>query len=258
MGGTKRPRSEIASVIIHIKGEKDDEWIPKKIERNSWVTLSAPKRGPWAKQGDFIAQIKKFKFSANATLESVLVAHAYYHRQLEVESKPRHGVPTNHLNYIYPTQCEDWQDPYSIKDLVVVVHGAIGEVTRGSRSHKDLLESGIFFYDASYVPPSSKGKLGKLIPTSSPPLDDPSWPIPDMSSSESFRARLYSDIQFAMKGSTGGRLCRLNWFMPLHIMVDLFNVQIGDGMHHTKTMFVFKPASEALLASLMDSGWDVK
>ncbi len=169
---------------------------------------------------------------------------------------------TKHVWYfivdIYPTKCEDWQDPISILDVLVVLHGAIGEATRGTRTHKELLQSGILFYDSSYVPPVKKGKFGKVIPIPLPQFDDPSWPIPDMHSSESFRARLFSDFHAAMKASTGGRVCRVSWFLPIHIMIDLFNVQGGLGMRQTKTLCVFKPASEALLASLMDPGWDVK
>lgn len=162
------------------------------------------------------------------------------------------------LTDVYPTKFEDWQDPNSILDVVVVVHGVIGEATRGTRTHKELLESSILFYDASYEPPLKKGKFGKLTPIPLPPFHDPSWPIPDMSTSESFRARLFFDFHVAMKPSTGGRVCRISWFMPFHIMIYLFSVQVDVGMRQTKTLYVFKPVSEDLVASLMDPSWDVK
>jgi hypothetical protein len=41
-------------------------------------------------------------------------------------------------------------------------------------------------------------------------------------------------------------------------MAELFDIQCEDGMHITKTLYVWKPVSKALLNSLMDPGWDVK
>ncbi|CAM6094132.1 unnamed protein product [Calypogeia fissa] len=192
----KRPRSEVQSVLIHVKGDSEDVWVPKRIEVDSWITLSAPKRGPWAKHGNFIAQVKKFKFTPNSiVLTSVLVTHAYYQRQLQVESTTRHQVPTNRINYIYPSNCQDWQEPTSILDVVVVLHAKFGEATRGSRSPKELLDSGVFFYDAHYMPPTRTGKVGKVMPIAFSPLNDPSFHVPDMTTSEAFRARLFSDFQ---------------------------------------------------------------
>ncbi|CAM6087817.1 unnamed protein product [Calypogeia fissa] len=188
----KRPRPEVQFVVIHVKGDSGDGWVPKRIEIYSWIALSAPKPGPWVKHGNFIAQVKKFKFTPNSTvLTSVLVTHAYYQRQLQVESTTRHGVPTNRVNYIYPSNCQDWQEPTSILDVVVVLHATFGEATCGSRSHKELLDSGVFFNDAHYMPPTRTGKVGKVMPIAFSPLSDPSFPIPDMTTSEAFRARLF-------------------------------------------------------------------
>lgn len=69
---------------------------------------------------------------------------------------------------------------------------------------------------------------------------------------------MFSDFQSDMKGKTGGWVNSIHWFMPLRVMVDLFFVQCHNGMHKTTTLFVFKPISKDLFASLMDSGWDVK
>ncbi len=98
VGMAKRPRSEIQSVLVHVKGDIGDAWVPKKIEKNSWISLNPPRQGPWAKQ-DFVAQVKKFKFAPNSTtLQSILVTHAYYHRQLKLEKTAQHGVPSNRVN----------------------------------------------------------------------------------------------------------------------------------------------------------------
>ena len=46
---------------------------------------------------------------------------------------------------LYPSDCEDWIDPRSILGVIVVMHGEIGELSRGSRTHAKLLDDSIFF-----------------------------------------------------------------------------------------------------------------
>lgn len=87
---------------------------------------------------------------------------------------------------LYPSKWEDWQDPAAISDVLVVLYAEIGELSQGQRPHKELAEFGIFFYNALYTPPTKAGKFGKLTPLPLPALDDPTWPIPDMHTSEAF------------------------------------------------------------------------
>lgn len=87
---------------------------------------------------------------------------------------------------IYPTKFEDWQDPQAISEVIVVVHAEIGEVTKGVRTHKQLLDAGVFFYNALYAPPSKPGSFGRLTPLPLPEFDNPAWPVPDMNTSEGF------------------------------------------------------------------------
>lgn len=72
-------------------------------------------------------------------------------------------------------------------------------------THKQLLEAGVFFYNATYAPLAKKGKFGKLVPLSLPTLDDPYWPIPDMHMSEHFGHHLFCDFQAKMKPTIDGR-----------------------------------------------------
>lgn len=59
-----------------------------KLEVNSWVTLRAPKEGPWAKQGDIKAIIKGFKVNSDSgVVEAVSVVHAYSYKQLDKATK---------------------------------------------------------------------------------------------------------------------------------------------------------------------------
>jgi len=151
----------------------------------------------------------------------------------------------------------NWVDPKSVLDLIVVQHADIGEVGRGSRSHRDLLHDGIFFYNAMYIPKKKNGAFGIVEPISLPAFDDPTWPVPDMASSEAFRAKLRFDFQTSMKPTTGSRATHLQWFMPIGILVDLF-APGSNCMHKTPTMFVWRSLSKPLIESLMDSGWDEK
>lgn len=82
---------------------------------------------------------------------------------------------------LYPSTFNDWVDPRSIMGHVVVVHAEIGELTRGSRTHAELLHDSIFFYNAMYIPKSSPTGFGRVVPIPLPDFNSPKWPLPDMS-----------------------------------------------------------------------------
>lgn len=158
---------------------------------------------------------------------------------------------------LYPSACEDWIDPLSILGIIVVVHGEIGELTRGFRTHTELLEENVFFYNAQYIPRRGGQQYGQLIPIPLPPFDSPEWPLPDMTTSEAFRSKLRHDFWIAMRPNTGSKQTHLSWFMPIGVFVDLFSAA-EDNMHRTPTMFFFRNLSDNLCSSLMDDGWDEK
>jgi hypothetical protein len=83
-------------------------------------------------------------------------------------------------------------------------------------------------------------------------FDDPMWPLPDMLTTATFRAKLRSDFIASMKPNTGSRQTHLQWVMPITVMVDLFSC--AQTIHRSKTLFVFKAVTEKLMSSLMDKG----
>jgi len=140
--------------------------------------------------------------------------------------------------------------------VIVVIHAEVGELTRGNRSHSELLQDSVFFYNALYRPPCDRTTLGTIVPIALPAFDSPDWPLPDMATTESFRAKLRLDFQNSMRPSTGSKQTHLSWFMPIGVFVDLF--YIGNNMRRTNTMFVYDTVTEELCSSLMDKGWNTK
>ena len=141
-------------------------------------------------------------------------------------------------------------------DVILVLHHVVGEATCFGRDYKDLLDHGIFYLRAVYVPPSGSELYGSLEPLSLPELTDPDWPIPDMFTLEAFRRKMVDDIAAAMKGSTGSFMAHVQWFMPIHVMVDLFACAADS--RRTPQLYVFRNPSDELLKSLMDKGWNEK
>lgn len=156
---------------------------------------------------------------------------------------------------MYLSEYEDWISPQSILGVIVVTHAEIGELTRGSRSHSQLLEDSVFFYDAFYRPRHGTG-YGTIESIPLPAFDSPYWPLPDMATTESFRAKLWQDFQNSMRPTTSSKQTNISWFMPIGVFIDLFYV--ATNMRRTKMMFVYKEVTEELCASLMDRGWDTK
>lgn len=136
------------------------------------------------------------------------------------------------------------------------MHADIGEAQRGVRTHRELLNESIFFYNAMYHPRLGQERYGRLTAIDLPPFEDPEWSLPDMATTEAFRAHLRLDFLASMKAQTGSRATHLQWFMPVHVMVDLFSV--ANNIKKTPAYFIFKRPSDDLLSSLMDSGWDTK
>ena len=73
---------------------------------------------------------------------------------------------------------------------------------------------------------------------------------------EAFRSKLAVDFSAAMKASTSSRIAHCKWFMPIHVMVDMFYK--ADNMCYIATMYNFGSPRDVLLNNLMDPDWDVK
>ena len=149
---------------------------------------------------------------------------------------------------------EDWVDPLSLLGIIVVLHTEIGEAHRNRRAHSDLLENGIFCGD-TYVPPTPCQLYGHLEPIELPSFDDLVWPLPNMHCSEAFKVKFYVDFKGVTNARTGSSMGQLQWFLPMHVMVDMFHV--AQNMRRTPTMVVVSGPDEDLFSSLMDPGWDL-
>ena len=86
---------------------------------------------------------------------------------------------------------------------------------------------------------------------------DLEWPLPDMHMSEDFCSKLVVECAIAMKATLGGNFAHVQWFMPMHIMVDLFG-NATKSIWRTTTLFVLKFPMDKLLGNLMDHGWNTK
>lgn len=149
-----------------------------------------------------------------------------------------------------------WLDPKCIEGVISVTHAEVGELMRGNRLHKELLHDGIFFYNALYVTQTPGTQFGRVEPIPLPSFNSTDWPLPDMSTTEAFRARLRLDFQNAMRPTTGSSQTHLSWFMPICVFIDLFAA--AHTFQRTPTMWIFKEVSDQLCQSLMDGGWDSK
>ena len=86
-----------------------------------------------------------------------------------------------------------------------------------------------------------------------PAFTDSEWPLPDMHTSEAFYSKLAVQCTAAMKATTSGSFANVQWFMPMHIMMDLFASSI-DNIQRTTTLFVLKFPMDELLGNQMDRG----
>jgi hypothetical protein len=159
-------------------------------------------------------------------------------------------------NYLYASYWEDWVPPTSVLDVVLVLYHELGESTRNGRIHRELMMNGTFYLRSVYVLSLGAELYGSLEALPLPAISDPDWPIPDMHTSEAFHRKLAVDIATAMKGSIGSSEVHVHWFMPIHVMADLFGC--AAIVRCMPTMYVFNAPSTDLLNSLMDSGWDEK
>jgi len=146
-------------------------------------------------------------------------------------------------------------DPLSVIEPICVLHAKVGEPSKGCQTHQELMEQSIFFYNGRYYPLTS-GSYGHVMAIPLPDFNDVAWPLPDMSTSEAFRAKLRQDFLMSMKPTTRSRVTHISWFMPIAVMVDLF--AYAPSIRRTKMLFVFREMLDELSNSLMDCGWQEK
>ena len=110
---------------------------------------------------------------------------------------------------LFPSYFDDWVDPASIVGLVVAMHAEVGALIHPDQSAWELREVSIFFYRWVYVPPAGQRLYGELEEIPLPGFSAPTWALPDMMTSETFRAKMRSEFLRAMKPMTGSRRCKV-------------------------------------------------
>jgi len=90
----------------------------------------------------------------------------------------------------------------------------------------DLLDIGVFFFNSWYTLGNGHTQFGPLKRIPLPSFDSLDWPLFDMATSEEYRFCMRADFLSAMRSNIGSRAMNLQWFMPIHIMVDFFSVTI--------------------------------
>ena len=106
-----RLRSYVQSVILYHLQNGVGDYIPTKIEINSWVGLEPEKRGGHAheakKHGNYLARVLKFKICLDgSTISTIQVQHAYSRQQLKLNPRdvPVEGACNCKVSY-QPFHC---------------------------------------------------------------------------------------------------------------------------------------------------------
>lgn len=157
---------------------------------------------------------------------------------------------------LFPSFFDDWVDPSSIVGLIVGMHADVGDLIHHDRTPRELRDALIFFFKWVYVPPAGTRLYGSLERIPLPPFNSPSWPLPDMSTSEAFRAKMRKDFQLALQLATGSRRSHIKWFMPLTVFVDLF--ASATNRQRTPTLFTIRDIEDHVFNDLMDPAWHTK
>ena len=154
-----------------------------------------------------------------------------------------------HIADIYPSNRIDWQPVECIVGIFDSFHAFIGEQMYRGRSHRELARNGIFFFDMSYIEPKMiSAGWGLVMALPLPFFDSKDWALPAAAeTSESYRSRLFQDIQKSLKYSIATKTVRLTLFMPTEVFVDFFS---DEQIRSTTTMFICK--SESCLDFLDD------
>lgn len=146
----------------------------------------------------------------------------------------------------------DWQPIESIIGVFDVHHAYVGEQIYQGHTHGALARRGIFFYDMYYTEPITPAGWGRLSPLALPSFDSNEWPLPAATTSESYKLKIFQEIQKSLKATTATKNVRITLFMPVEVFVDFFG---EEGIRTTPTMFICR-SEEAL--DFLDDGWESK
>lgn len=93
-----RPRSYIQSVVLYNERDKDGDYIPLKIELNSWVALHSDELGGTSINGAYKARVCEFEVKGGVVTQ-IRVQHAYMRRELRMH-------PVRHVTQSSACNCK--------------------------------------------------------------------------------------------------------------------------------------------------------
>ena len=105
--------------------------------------------------------------------------------------------------------------------LMNVYHAFIGTQQYKGRTSSQLAGAGVFFFDHFY-------DLGldhscqKLVKIEVPEFASSEWPLPSTDISETFRLKLFQEVQKALKGNIATRQVKIKVCMPINVFIDFF------------------------------------
>ena len=149
---------------------------------------------------------------------------------------------------------EDWEPVDCIIGPIEAHHSSIGQQIYKGRRGSSLAESGIFFYDHQYRVPTNSRGYGTLTELPTPVLESQSWTVPSSATLQSFKAKIYNEIQKCLKTNIASRQSRVSIFMPLEMFVHFFKQQ---SVRAARTMFSMTGQSKNML-QFLNIGWDEK
>lgn len=156
---------------------------------------------------------------------------------------------------MYPSNVEDWEPLECIIGTLEVNHSFIGEQIYKGRKGKSLAENGIFFYDHKYKVPRRGNTLGELEFSPLPDFYSPEWTSPSQGTIESYRNKIFSELQRCQKSNIACKQCRVSLFMPPEVFVHLMK---DKEVHRARTMFSVKAGQEHTTLEFLHAGWDEK
>lgn len=154
---------------------------------------------------------------------------------------------------IFPSNFAEWEPMEAISGTFEAYHVELGSLIFAGCPAAQLLARNIFFYEDTYVVPTTANGTGKLVPKPTPTLTSNEWPIPDNASVAMACLQIESKVQNAMKCTYGSHKATITCFIPLHLFVYLFRT---SDTHRTPTLWIAK--GERALTCFLSPAWDKK
>ena len=167
--------------------------------------------------------------------------------------KTLHCLPCGWFVDVFPSNCAEWEPVEALTGTFQAYHVEIGRLIYSGCPAVDLLARNIFFYEHTYVVPTTANGWGQLVPTQAPSLTCPDWPLPDTTSVALAINRIETDVKCAMKCTYGSHRATITSYMPIHLFVFFFR---ASEVHRTPTMWIAK--GEGALRHLLTPSWDSK